>query len=181
MKTLVDGICAYTSYSPAKILPPDAASYCAPPGAISVNFGPHRFSPPIYRCFAYPHTIPPFEWHNDGSRLFSFRFTTWAPPFCVTETHSCTMIRWLLFRCDSCMMIADSKVVSEIVWGYVTLCYDKWINYRKRIKYFHFVSSSILYCSRIKRECWFIIWKKISLKFTVTYCKFRMFREVVKY
>lgn len=44
VKTLVGGICAYTSYSPAKILPPDAASYCAWPGPISANFGWNRFA-----------------------------------------------------------------------------------------------------------------------------------------
>lgn len=47
VKTLVNGICAYKSYLPAKILPPDAASYCALPGPISVNFGPG----PIRRRF----------------------------------------------------------------------------------------------------------------------------------
>lgn len=49
VKTLMGaGICAYKSYSPAKILPPDAASYCATAGPISVNFGP---GPPIRRRF----------------------------------------------------------------------------------------------------------------------------------
>lgn len=65
------------------------------------------------------HTLS-FEWHNDGSRLFSFRFTTWAPPFCVTETHSCTMIRWLLFRCDSCMMICGFEIINSFS---LRLCY----------------------------------------------------------
>lgn len=55
VKTLVGeaGICAYKSYSPAKILPRDAVSYCAPAGPISVNFGPGSTdSSPIYRIDA---------------------------------------------------------------------------------------------------------------------------------
>lgn len=100
VKTLVDGICAYTSYSPAKILPPDAASYCAPPGAISVNFGPHRiFAADLSILRAPTHDPLRSSGATMGLGVFSFSFTTRAPPFCVTETHSCTTIRWDMFRC----------------------------------------------------------------------------------
>lgn len=112
-------------------------SYCAPPGAISVNFGPHRFSPPIYRRFAHPHTIPPFEWRRV---LDSFLFVSRRKRHHVLRDWD-TLVRddsmlGLLFLCYSWAVGEILRVFS------LRLCYVRWINCKKRTKYFHFVSFS---------------------------------------